>query len=83
MSMKRIARYSVNNIKPAPKFNPHGRHGNNHFCTMEAWAGFGGRISLNNLADILGEGSKSNSVEEAIEEPASTKLQIGLYRLSQ
>jgi predicted PolB exonuclease-like 3'-5' exonuclease len=53
----------VNNVKSAPKFNPHGRHGNNHFCTMEAWAGFGGRISLNNLADILGEGSKTDGMD--------------------
>ena len=53
----------INGINPSVTFNPHGRHGSNHFCTMEAWAGFNGRISLNNLADILGEGSKTEGMD--------------------
>ena len=53
----------VNDANPGVTFNPHGRHGSNHFCTMEAWAGFNGRISLNNLADILGEGSKTEGMD--------------------
>ena len=53
----------INNVKPGVQFNPHGRHNQSHFCTMEAWAGFGGRISLNNLADILGEGSKTEGMD--------------------
>lgn len=53
----------INGVNPGVQFNPHGRHGSNHFCTMEAWAGFGQRISLNNLADILGEGSKTEGMD--------------------
>ena len=53
----------INGVNPGVTFNPHGRHGSNHFCTMEAWAGFGQRISLNNLADILGEGSKTEGMD--------------------
>ena len=53
----------INGVNPGVTFNPHGRHGSNHFCTMEAWAGFNGRISLNNLADILGEGSKTEGMD--------------------
>jgi len=53
----------INGANPGVTFNPHGRHGSNHFCTMEAWAGFNGRISLNNLADILGEGSKTEGMD--------------------
>lgn len=44
----------INSVKPAYGFKPHGRHGSDHFCTMEAWAGFGGRISLDRLASTLG-----------------------------
>ena len=40
--------------KPAYGFKPHGRHGSDHFCTMEAWSGFGGRIGLDRLAKALG-----------------------------
>lgn len=43
----------INRVKPL-HFNPHGRHGQHHYCTMEAWAGFGNRISLDNLAKALG-----------------------------
>ena len=31
-----------------------GRHDKDYYCTMQAWAGFGKRISLRNLAAILG-----------------------------
>lgn len=44
----------INNVKPAYGFKPHGRHGSDHFCTMEAWAGFGGKIGLDRLAKSLG-----------------------------
>ena len=42
----------VNKIKPL-FFNPHGRHGQHHYCTMEAWAGFGKFIKMDELASIL------------------------------
>ena len=42
-------RFVVNGIKPQFKCNFNGRHGQHHFCTMEEWAGFNGRISQDNL----------------------------------
>lgn len=47
-------RFVINGIKPAFKCNFNGRHGQHHFCTMEEWAGFNGRISQDNLCEILG-----------------------------
>lgn len=47
-------RFVVNGIKPQFKCNFNGRHGQHHFCTMEEWAGFNGRISQDNLCKILG-----------------------------
>lgn len=43
----------INMMKPL-WFNPHGRHGQHHYCTMEAWAGFNKYIKLDELASILG-----------------------------
>lgn len=37
-----------------------GRHGQHHYDTMIAWAGFGNRISADNLAKILGIQGKSD-----------------------
>jgi len=53
----------INRVKPPFNFNPHGRNGSDHYCTSESWAGFGQRISLNNLAAILGEGSKTEGMD--------------------
>jgi len=52
----------INNVAVPNGFNPHGRHGVSHYCTMEAWAGYGNRISLNNLAKILGCESKTEGM---------------------
>lgn len=43
----------INRVKPVA-YNPHGRHGMHHYCTMESWAGFNGKISADNLAKALG-----------------------------
>ena len=48
----------VNKVNPVIGFKPHGRHDSDYFCTMEAWAGFGGKISLNRLASYLGINGK-------------------------
>jgi len=53
----------VNNVIPAKFFKPHGRHGSDHFCTMEAWAGFNGKIGLDRLAKILRLGSKTEGMD--------------------
>lgn len=47
-------RFVINGIKPQFKCNFNGRHNQHHFCTMEEWAGFNGRISQDNLCKILG-----------------------------
>jgi len=43
----------INGIKPASGFNPYGRNGTDFYCTMESWAGFNGRIGLDNLAKVF------------------------------
>ena len=55
----------VNGVKPIRGFKPHGRHGQDYFCTMEAWAGFNGKIGLNRLAEILSLGQKGNDMSGA------------------
>lgn len=44
----------IKGVKPVRGFKPHGRHGQGHYCTMEAWAGFNGKIGLDRLAKALG-----------------------------
>lgn len=53
----------VNQIKPSNFFKAHGRHDQDYYCTMEAWAGFNGKISLNNLASILDLGQKTEGMD--------------------
>ena len=53
----------INQVQPPIYFKPHGRHDNHHYCTMEGWAGFNGKISLNNLAKILGLGQKTEGMD--------------------
>lgn len=40
-----------------------GRHGNQFFCTMEAWAGFGQRISQDKLCKALGLSLKPDGID--------------------
>jgi hypothetical protein len=50
----------ITKIPPEPSFKPHARHGSvGVFCTMEAWAGFGGKIGLDRLAKALGVAGKT------------------------
>jgi len=44
----------INGVWPKFKFDPHQRQGEKRYCTMEAWAGYKGMISLDSLAGILG-----------------------------
>ena len=50
-------------VKPSLWFNAHGRHGQSHYCTMEAWTGFNGKISLDSLAKALGVEGKSCGID--------------------
>lgn len=56
-------RLVINNIKPAFKFHPHARHRAGNFCTMEEWAGFNGKVSLNNLCKYLGIKGKMEGMD--------------------
>lgn len=44
----------INKVSMPVNFNPYGRNGVDHFCTMESWAGCRETISLDSLAKALG-----------------------------
>jgi len=52
----------INNIKLPFSVKPHGRHGKDFYDTMQAWAGFKGRISQDRLAKLLGLEEKPNDI---------------------
>jgi hypothetical protein len=52
----------IKGVRPTLSFDPHSRK---HECTMELWAGFGGRIGLDRLAGILGLSGKSEGMSGA------------------
>lgn len=63
----------INGTKPVRGFKPHGKHGYSHYCTMEAWAGYNGRIGLDRLAKALGLGGKTEGFSGADVWPAYQK----------
>lgn len=57
-------RFVVNSIKPRARLFQDKRHGSgNLFDTMTAWAGYGNRISLDNLCTALGIPSPKNGMD--------------------
>lgn len=50
-------------VKPPFKIPFDGRHGSSFYCTQAAWAGFGGRISQNNLCKALGIEGKPDDID--------------------
>lgn len=48
-----------------PRFDlcQHGRHGQHFYDTMQAWAGYGGRISQDNLCKALGIEGKPDDID--------------------
>jgi len=56
-------RCAVHSIRPAFSFKQYGRHDTDFFCTMEAWAGFGKRISQDNLCKALGIEGKPGDID--------------------
>jgi len=44
----------INRVNPNMDLKQYGRHGSQYFDTMQAWAGFGNRISQDNLCIALG-----------------------------
>ena len=53
-------RMVINDVEPQFKLKAFGRHGVDFYDTMEAWEGFKGSISLDNLAKALGFNAKHN-----------------------
>lgn len=56
-------RFVINKIKPQFKTVWNGRHGQHHYCTMEEWAGFNGKISQTNLCKLLGIEPKKGGMD--------------------
>lgn len=50
-------------VKPSFRLPFRGRHGNDYFCTSEAWCEYGERISLNNLCKALGIEGKPDDID--------------------
>ena len=50
-------------VKPPFKIPFDGRHGSSFYCTQAAWAGFGGRMSQDNLCKALGIEGKPDDID--------------------
>jgi hypothetical protein len=50
-------------IKPPFKLPFYGRHGQDFFCTQQAWAGYNGRMSQDNLCTALGIKGKPDDID--------------------
>jgi DNA polymerase elongation subunit (family B) len=50
-------------IKPPFRIPFDGRHGKDFYCTQAAWAGFGGRMSQDNLCKALGIEGKPDDID--------------------
>ena len=55
----------INGVKPNFALPFNGRHGKDYYDNMQAWAGFKGRISQDNLCKALGMEGKRNEVTGA------------------
>ena len=53
----------INNIKPPFDLCQWGRHNSNFYDTMTAWAGYGGKISQDNLCKALGIEGKPDGID--------------------
>ena len=56
-------RLIINNVNPKFKLPFDGRHGKDFYCTQAAWAGFGGRMSQDNLCKALGIEGKPGDID--------------------
>ena len=50
-------------VRPPFELPFNGRHGKDYFCTQQAWAGFGGRMSQDNLCKALGIEGKPDDID--------------------
>lgn len=55
----------INSVKPNFALPFDGRHGKDYYDNMQAWAGFKGRISQDNLCKALGMEGKRNEVNSS------------------
>jgi len=55
----------INSVEPGFALPFNGRHGKDYYDNMQAWAGFKGRISQDNLCKALGMEGKRNEVNGA------------------
>lgn len=53
----------INNVDLPFKLPFNGRHGKDYFCTMEAWCGYGQRISQDKLCKALGIEGKPDGID--------------------
>lgn len=56
-------RFIINKIKPKFELVAHGKHNYTAFDTMTEWAGFGQRVSMDNLAKAIGVTGKTESMD--------------------
>jgi len=56
-------RYVINRINPQLDFKHWGRHGSQYYDTMQAWAGYGNRVSQDNLCKALGIVGKPDDID--------------------
>ena len=56
-------RHVVLDLPPALRLPFSGRHGKDYYCTMEAWCGYGEKISQDALAAILGLPQKPDGID--------------------
>jgi len=53
----------INRVNPNIDFKQYGRHGSQFYDTMQAWAGYGNRISQDNLCAALGIEGKPDDID--------------------
>lgn len=53
----------INQVQPNFKLPFSGRHNSDFYCTMQAWAGFGGKVSQERLCSALGIKGKPDDID--------------------
>jgi len=56
-------RFVINRVDPKIDFKHWGRHGSQYYDTMQAWAGYGNRVSQDNLCKALGIAGKPDDID--------------------
>lgn len=56
-------RFVINRVNPQIDFKHWGRHGSQYYDTMQAWAGYGNRVSQDSLCKALGIEGKPEGID--------------------